>query len=137
MSISTYTGGYVSASVRQSKAQLLKAQEQIIGIERQVNAEIRKYFSGIVFGVSQIHAYEQAVAASEIALEGTRKGYTAGFRSNVEVLDAQQKLQESRRNLARARYRYILNRLMLRQSAGMLTATDINDLDGWFTADGK
>ncbi len=137
MSMPIYTGGYVSASVRQSKARMLKAQEQIVSMQRQVDADIRKYFSGVVFGISQIRAYELAVAANEIALEGTRKGYSAGFRSNVEVLDAQQKLQESRRNLARGRYRYILNQFMLRLTAGILTPSDVDEVNGWFMVSNK
>jgi outer membrane protein, protease secretion system len=131
MSMPIYTGGYVSASVRQAKARQLKAREQLDDRKREVEAEIRKFFSGVMSGIVQIRAYQLAVSAGEIAVEGTRKGFSAGFRSNIEVLDAQQKLQESRRNLSRARYRYILNRLMLKQTAGNLTSADIDEVNGW------
>ena len=67
----------------------------------------------------------------EIAFAGTKKGYEAGIRSNVDVLDAQQKLYASRRNLAKSRYQFILNRLMLKQTAGIISATDVEELNGW------
>ncbi len=134
MSVPMYTGGYVSASVRQAHAKWLKAGEQLNWQERGVESEIRKYYNGVISGIEQVKAYEQSVHSHEIALIGTQKGYEAGLRSNVDVLDAQQKLFASRRNLAKSRYQYILNRLMLKQTAGILSATDIDEVNGWLVA---
>ena len=137
MSIPIYTGGYVSASVRQAHAKWLKAAEQLSLQERGVQSDVRKYYDSIVSGIAQIHAYEQAVKSHEIALIGTKKGFEAGLRSNVDVLDAQQKLFSSRRNLAKSRYQYILNRLMLKQAAGTISASDVEEVNGWLAASAK
>ncbi len=131
MSMPMYTGGYTSASVRQAEAKWLKAGEQLSWQERGVESEVRKYYNGVVSNISLIKAYEQAVNSRQVALTGTQKGYGAGFRSNVDVLDAQQKLFASRRNLAKARYQYILNRMMLKQTAGTLSSADIDEVNGW------
>jgi outer membrane protein, protease secretion system len=137
MSMPMYTGGYVSASVRQAHAKWLKAQEQLSLQERTVQSDVRKYFNGIISGIAQIHAYQQAVTSYEIALTGTEKGFEAGLRTNVDVLDAQQKLFASRRNLAKSRYQYILNRLMLKQASGTLSADDVEEVNGWLAASPK
>ena len=137
MSMPIYSGGYVSASKRQAHAKWLKAQEQLSMQERTVQSDVRKYFNGIITGIAQIHAYEQAVKSNEIALTGTKKGFEAGLRSNVDVLDAQQKLFASRRNLAKSRYQYILNRLMLKQASGTLSATDVEEVNGWLAVSPK
>ena len=137
LSMPIYSGGYVSASVRQAHAKRLKAQEQLMLQERGVQSDVRKYYNSIVTGIAQIHAYEQAVTSHEIALTGTKKGFGAGLRSNVEVLDAQQKLFASRRNLAKSRYQYILNRLMLKQASGTLSASDVEEVNGWLAASAK
>jgi len=128
-SVPTYTGGYVSSSIRQAQAKRLKAGEQLSWQERGVESEVRKYYNGVVSNISLIKAYEQAVRSREIALTGTKKGYAAGLRSNVDVLDAQQKLFAARRNLAKSRYQYILNRLMLKQTAGSLSEADIEEVN--------
>ena len=60
---------------------------------------------------------------------GTMKGYESGIRSNVEVLNAQEKLFSAKRELAQERYKYIYNKLMLRQSAGVLSETDLNEVN--------
>jgi len=131
MSVPVYTGGYVSASVRQAHAKWLKAGEQLNWQERGVESETRKYYNGVMSGIEQVKAYEQAVHSHKIAMVGTKKGYEAGLRSNVDVLDAQQKYFASLRNLAKSRYQYILNRLMLKQTAGIISAADIDEVNRW------
>ena len=137
LSMPLYSGGYISASVRQAHAKRLKAQEQLMLQERGVQSDVRKYYNSIVTGIAQIHAYEQAVTSHEIALTGTKKGFGAGLRSNVDVLDAQQKLFASRRNLAKSRYQYILNRLMLKQASGTLSVSDVEEVNGWLAVSVK
>jgi protease secretion system outer membrane protein len=137
MSMPIYTGGYVSASVRQAHAKRLKAEEQLNAQERGVQSDVRKYYNGIISSIAQIHAYEQAVKSHEVALTGTKKGFEAGLRTNVDVLDAQQKLFSSRRNLAKSRYQYILNRLMLKQASGTLSAVDVEEVNGWLVGTKK
>jgi protease secretion system outer membrane protein len=134
MSVPIYTGGYISANVRQAKAKRLKAQEQLSWQERGVESDVRKYYNGVVTSIAQIKAYEQAVKSHEIALTGTTKGFEAGQRSNVDVLNAQQKLFESKRNLARSRYQYILNRLHLKESAGVLSSSEVDEMNSWLSA---
>ena len=131
LSVPIYSGGYVSASVRQAQARRLKAQEQLSGQERGVESDVRKYYNGVITSISQIQAYEQAVKSGEVALKGTKKGFEVGLRTNMEVLDADQKLLSNKRNLAKSRYQYILSRLQLKDSAGTLGASDIEEVNGW------
>ncbi|MBN1278999.1 MAG: TolC family outer membrane protein [Chlorobiaceae bacterium] len=131
MSMPIYSGGYVSASVRQSSAQFRQAHEQRSLTERTISANVRQYFNGILNSIAQIKAYEQAVTSNDIALTGTRKGFTNGFRSNVDVLNAMAKLFDSKRNLAKARYQYIMNITMLKHVAGILTPQDIAEINSW------
>lgn len=131
MSMSLYSGGNVSSSVRQASGQLRGAYEQLSLKERMVASDIRKYYAGIVSSIAQIRAYEQAVKSNEIALTGTIKGFSSGFRSNVDVLNAQKKLYDSKRNLSKSRYMFILNRVKLKEAAGLLTNTDIDEISAW------
>lgn len=131
LNVPIYTGGYTSASIRQAHAKRLRAEEQLIGQERSVQTEVRKYYDSVISSIAQIHAYEQTVKSGEIALTGTKKGYEVGLRSNVDVLDAERKLLSVRKDLAKSRYQYILNRLMLKQSTGSLAQRDIDEVNGW------
>lgn len=125
-SVPIYTGGYNSALVRQSKARQLKALDEFAFQERSTMSDIRKYYNAQVNGIAQVKAYGQAVRAHEIAFEGTKKGFLAGFRTNADVLDAQKRLFDSRRNLSKSRYQYLLNSLMLKDAAGVLSSADLD-----------
>ncbi len=137
LNVPIYSGGYTSAAVRQAHAKWVKAGELLNGEERAVESDVRKYYNSVIASIAQINAYLQAMQSQEVALTGTRKGYEAGLRSNVDVLEAEQKLLASRRNLAKSRYQYILNFLMLRQSAGTLSSFDLDEVNGWLAATGK
>lgn len=137
MSVPIYTGGYTSASVRQAWARRLKAREELNRQERQAFSDVRRYYQAQINSVTQVKAYQQAVKSAEIALEGTREGFQAGFRTNAEVLDAVTKLYEIRRSLSRARYQYILNSIMLRDAAGLLTSADLYGIDHYFIPPGS
>lgn len=94
-----------------------------------MTADVRKYFNEIVNGVARIEAYQQSVKSNEVALTGTKKGFESGIRTNVEVLNAQEKLFSAKRELAKERYRLIYNRISLKQVTGLLTETDIVEVN--------
>ena len=133
LNIPIYSGGYVNATVKQSVAKLTMANEKLTERQRAVSADIRKYFNAITNGIAKIRAYEQAVKSNEIAVIGTQKAYQAGIRTNVEVLNAQEKLFAAKRDLARERYQFMFHRVMLKQSAGTLAINDIQEMNTWLT----
>jgi protease secretion system outer membrane protein len=133
LNVPIYSGGYVNAAVRQAVARQEGAQEKLSGIQRAVAVEVRKYFNNVENGIARIQALEASVKSYETALIGTQKGFSAGVRSNIDVLDAQEKLYSSRRDLAKERYTLIYSRIQLKQSAGVLTDADIQESSGWLS----
>lgn len=128
LNVPIYLGGYVSASVRQSVARLNQTKEKLLQQERATSADIRKYFNAIQNGIAKVKAYQQSVQSNEIALIGTQKGFDFGLRTNVEVLNAQEKLYAAKRDLARERYEFLYNKIQLKQSSGSLTDEDIQEI---------
>lgn len=133
LNVPIYSGGYVNATVRQSVAKLEQANEKLIERQRAVSADIRKYFNTLLNGIAKVQAYQQSVKSNEIAVIGTQKGFEAGIRTNVEVLNAQEKLFAAKRDLAKERYQLIFNRMMLKQTAGQLTDADIQETSAWLS----
>jgi protease secretion system outer membrane protein len=131
VSMPIFTSGYVSSSISQAISRRIKAQEQLRMQEQSSVSDVRKYYNGMVNSIAQVKAYEQAVKSQGLALSGAIKGYQSGFRTNVDVLNAQQKLLESRRNLAKSRYTYILNLISLKNAAGTLTSADVQKVNAW------
>ncbi|SNR84517.1 outer membrane protein, protease secretion system [Methylobacillus rhizosphaerae] len=130
-----FSGGFTSASVRQAYKQVDAAEEQLNYRTRDIEANTRKYLKSIRSGIQAMSAYRQAVKSSEIALEGTQKGFSAGTRTNIEVLNAQQKLSRSRLELSRVQYVLLNDIINLRQAAGMLNEAQLQALNQYFQTD--
>ena len=80
-------------------------------------------------GLSQIRALEAAEVSSNSALESNKLGYDVGVRINIDVLNAQQQLYSTRRDLAKARYDTLINGLRLKAAAGTLAEADLAELN--------
>lgn len=90
----------------------------------------RQVYFGVQSGAAQVKALEAAETSTKLALDATKLGYKVGVRVNLDVLNAQTQLYSTQRDLAKARYDVIVNSLKLRQAAGLLSATDIDAVNG-------
>ena len=128
-----YAGGFTNASVRQARDRVEAAEEQLNLRTRTTSANIRRYFNSIRSGLLSIQAYRQAVRSGEMALEGTQKGFTAGLRTNIEALNAQQKLYSSKLNLSKAQYMLVNDIVNIKQTAGVLNEAQLQSLNRYFS----
>ena len=83
----------------------------------------------MVSGQGQVKALEAAEASSQSALDANRLGYQVGVRINIDVLNSQSQLFQTKRDLAQARYNVLLGHLKLRQANGTLTPEDLARLN--------
>jgi outer membrane protein len=72
--------------------------------------------------------------SSQTALESTRAGFEVGTRTAVDVVTAERALFQAKRDLARARYDYIIQTLRLKQAAGSLAPEDLTAVNAWLSA---
>ncbi|EWS63221.1 Outer membrane protein TolC precursor [Hydrogenophaga sp. T4] len=80
-------------------------------------------------GLSQVKALEAAEASSQSALDANQLGYQVGVRINIDVLNAQSQLFQTKRDLAQARYNVLVGQLRLKQAGGLLKAEDLQPID--------
>jgi outer membrane protein len=126
-----YTGGLNRSRIQQSVYQHRAATETLERIARQTERQTRDAYLGIRSEISRVRALQQAVESSRTALRAGEAGFEVGTRTTVDVLTLQDNLQQAETTYARSRYDYILNILRLKQAAGNLTVTDIEQVDGW------
>ncbi len=131
LNVPIYSGGAVSSRVRESQERLNQQLERLEQARRLAHRQTRQSYLGVMSGISQIKALEQAVISSEVALQATQAGFEVGTRTAVDVVQAERATFQARRDLARARYDYIVNTLILKQAAGILTVDDIDKVNAW------
>lgn len=131
LNVPIYAGGGVSASARQASFLHSQAQEILEQTRRATVRQTRDSYLGVTAGISTVQARAQALSSAKTALKATQAGYEVGTRTAVEVLNSQRELFRTQRDLARARYDYVLSTLQLKQAAGILSAEDIEHVNGW------
>jgi len=102
-----------------------KAQSDLEGAKRTVALATRTAYFGVQSGQGQVKALEAAELSSQSALDANKLGYQVGVRINIDVLNAQSQLFQTKRDLAQARYNVLLGGLRLRQANGTLTPEDL------------
>ncbi len=124
-----YQGGAAGARVRRAQAFRGQLLEQAIGVERLVVSNTRAAFASYQAANEAIESNTIAVAANELALEGTRAEQTVGTRNILDVLNAEQELLNSQVLLVTARRDAYVAGFQLLNAMGQAEAEDLN-LDG-------
>ncbi len=102
-----------------------KARTDLEGVQRQVAQATRTAYLGLQSGLGQVNALAAAEASSQSALDANQLGYKVGVRINIDVLNSQSQLYQTKRDLAKARYDVLVGQLKLRQANGSLKAEDL------------
>jgi outer membrane protein len=126
-----YQGGLISSRVREAVANEDRARQELDSARRTAELNARQTYLGVTSGIAQVRALEAALVSSQSSFDSTRLGQEVGVRTQIDVLNAQQQLSQTRRDLAQAKYNYILALLRLKSAAGQLTEQDVALVNGW------
>jgi protease secretion system outer membrane protein len=132
MSVPIYSGGAVSASTRQAAANKEKAREDLEAQIDKIMVELRKNYNQVASSVPKIDALMKAVDSAKLLITATEQSIKGGVRINLDLLNAQRQLYTAQRDLAQARYGYMIAALRLRASAGTLSAEDLKMMAAYF-----
>ena len=124
-----FAGFAVQNRVKETLALEEKASADLETTRRNVAQATRAAFFGVQSGQGQVQALEAAEASSQSALDANKLGYQVGVRINIDVLNAQSQLFQTKRDLAQARYNVLLSSLRLRQASGALLPEDLLPID--------
>ena len=131
LNVPIFAGFSTMYRVKETVALEDKARADYENARRSTAQATRTAYFSLVAGLSQVKAYEAAEASSQSALDANKLGYSVGVNINIDVLNSQSQLYQTKRDLAKARYDVLVSNLKLRQAAGTLTPADlqpINDL---------
>ena len=132
VNVPLYAGGSVTAQTSQAVSNHEKAKAELEAKTNQVLIELRKQYSLILSSARRIDALMKTVDSGNYLLEATRKSTTFGTRTNIDILNAQQKLFEAKLDLVQARYNYLLSYLRIRRSAGTININDLQEVASYF-----
>jgi outer membrane protein len=129
LSVPLFAGLTTQYRIRETKALEEKAVSDLDNAKRTVAQTTRTAYLGLIAGLSQVKAYEAAEASTQSALDANKLGYSVGVNINIDVLNSQSQLYQTKRDLAKARYDVLVGNLKLRQAAGTLTPQDLQEIN--------
>lgn len=128
LALPIYQGGAISSREREAAANYERVRQELENARRAAALAARQSYLAVLNGIAQVGALEQALVSSQTALESNKLGYEVGVRINIDVLNAQQQLFATRRDLALARYNTITSHLRLKSAAGSLREEDLEEV---------
>lgn len=128
-SLPLYAGGGVQSRVREAALMRAKAEAELEVTTRQVASQLRQAFSSLLNGQIQIEALSAAALSSKSSVDANKIGYQIGTRINADVLNAEQQLFATVRDLYKTRADSIMQTLRLKAAHGTLDEADVHDIN--------
>ena len=133
LNIPLYSGGYVNSTIRQAVAEQTRAEETLEALRRDLGVRVHKEYRGVSEGVMRVRALEQAVRSAEQMMKSTEMSLKAGSRTQLDVLNAQQQFTLALRDLAQARYVYLISKVRLASLVGSDALTSVEEVNASLT----
>ena len=129
LNIPLYQGGLTVSRQREAAANSMAAQSGLEAARRAAAMAARQYYLGVTNGLAQVKALKAALVSSQSALESNKLGYEVGVRINIDVLNAENQVYVTRRDLAKATLDTLMAQLRLKASTGSLGEDDVAQIN--------
>jgi outer membrane protein len=129
LNVPIFAGFTTQYRIKETVALENKARSDFENARRNTAQATRTAYFGLVAGLSQVKALEAAEASTQSALDANKLGYSVGVNINIDVLNSQSQLYQTKRDLAKARYDVLVGNLKLRQASGTLTPQDLQPIN--------
>ena len=130
LSMPIFAGGVTTSKTREAVALKDKALAELDQARRKAELEARQSYLGVSSGLAQIRAYEAAMTSSQSSVDSNKLAFKYGVRINIDVLNAQSQLYETRQKLVKARIETLLAQLKLKSAVGDLAEEDLMAING-------
>ncbi|HEY7787082.1 MAG TPA: TolC family outer membrane protein [Casimicrobiaceae bacterium] len=129
LTVPLYTGGFVDSKVREALALQDAARQNLEVARRNALFSAQTGFTGVTSAAASVKAFEQALVSAQTAYESNKTGQEVGVRTNLDVLNTQQDVFQTRRDLAQAYFNYLVGILRLKSAVGSLDEQDLEDVN--------
>ena len=128
-----FEGGGTHSRAKQAQFNYQREKEGLTKVKRTVTRQVRNAYRDVISSLSRVKALFATVKSSESALEATEAGFEVGTRTMVDILTEQRNLYRSMRDYSRSRYDYLINGIKLKEAAGSLSETDLQEINQYLT----
>ncbi len=132
VNIPIYSGGAISAQTRQAAASYGRSQAELDARTNEIMVELRKAYDLVQSSGRKIDALAKAAESGQELVKATEQSIKGGVRINLDLLNAQSQLVTTRRDLAQARYSYLVGLMRLRAASGTMAPEAVREIAAFF-----
>jgi len=125
LTVPLYQSGSVYSRVREAKQTASRSMIQIEEARRSAIETATRAWEDLQTARSQVGAFQKESDSNQIALEGTEQEATAGLRTVLDILDAEQELLNSRVDLVKSQRNEVVAAYQVVAATGRLTAREL------------
>ena len=125
MSWNIFDNNVTEAQVQQAKASMRKAEQQLYETQESIQLDVRKAYLNLLAAEQNIHTTKVAVDQAQEDYKIAQVRYSAGVGTNLDVMDAEEKLIQSQTNYISALYNYNTSKAQLDQAMGLRVELDV------------
>ena len=129
VSFPIFQGFAAQSRVREALATQEKVLQDLNNTRRNSVLQVSQQYLNVTNGMAQVKALKQALISTQSQVDSTKLGQEVGVRTEVDILNAQQLFYTARRDLAQARYNFVMSRLRLKAEAGELDEEDLREIN--------
>jgi outer membrane protein len=129
LNIPLFSGGLTASRQREASANRAASLSALEGTRRGAALSARQYYLGVANGLAQVKALKAALVSSQSALASNKLGYEVGVRINIDVLNAENQVYVTRRDLAKATLDTLMAQLKLKAATGALGDDDVGRIN--------
>lgn len=120
-----FDNGVTAAKVHNAEASLVSAQEALKEQDETIQLDVRTALLNLQAAEKNISTMETAVKQAEEDLKIANVRYSAGVGTNLDVMDATEKMTAARTNYNTALYNYNVNKAALDKAMGIPVDIDV------------
>ncbi len=132
VNIPIYSGGAINAQTRQAAANYGRAQAELDARTNEIMVELRRSYDLVQSSGRKIDALVKAVDSGKELVKATEQSIKGGVRINLDLLNAQSQLTTTQRDLAQARYSYMVGLMRLRAASGTMAPDAVREIGAFF-----
>lgn len=129
INIPLFSGGLTASRQREAAANRNAAESGLEAAKRNAALAARQYYLGVTNGLAQVKALQAALVSSQSALASNKLGYEVGVRINIDVLNAENQVYVTTRDLAKATFDTLMAQLRLKAAVGALSEDDVAQIN--------
>ena len=129
VNVPLFEGGGTSSRTRQAEYEYEMAKEELTKVKRNVTRVVKDAYRGVIASINRVKALDATTQSAKMAVEAAEAGFEVGTRTMVDVLSIQRNLFKAKSDYARSRYDYLINGIKLKEAAGSLDESDMQQIN--------